>query len=138
MPNFYFHIPAYCFLLKVFCTNLKVSCCPLSKMLTNTDVVDSTSGKKKCFVIQDKSQRPSNAVFAVLLGGKTYKWHWPLPYMKEKMFFLEDWKLTASSIPLNIHTFYLVNSERISVFVWKIKICEFKVSSKEEHQINLD
>lgn len=39
-------------------------------MLTNTDVVDSTSGKKKCFVIQDKSQRPSNAIFAFLWGKK--------------------------------------------------------------------
>lgn len=42
-------------------------------MLTNTDVVDSTSGKKKCFVIQDKSQRPSNAIFAFFCvwGGET-------------------------------------------------------------------
>lgn len=36
-------------------------------MLTNTDVVDSTSEKN---FIQDKSQRPSNAVFAVFVGKK--------------------------------------------------------------------
>lgn len=41
-------------------------------MLTNTNVVDSTSDKTcfVCFFIQDKCQRASNVVFAVFVGEK--------------------------------------------------------------------
>lgn len=53
-------------------------------MLTNTDVVDSTSGKKKCFVIQDKSQRPSNAIFAFLWGKKNLQMILTLTLKEEK------------------------------------------------------
>lgn len=123
--------------LKVFCTNLKVSCCLLNKMLTNTDVVDSTSGKKNVLLYKIKA-KDLQMLFLLFFWGEKPTNDIDLYLTGRKKCFLEDWKLTASSIPLNIHTFYLVNSECISVFVWKIKICEFKVSSKEEHQINLD
>lgn len=124
--------------LKIFCTNLKVTWWRLSKMLTNTDVVDSTSGKKNVLLYKIKA-KDLQILFLLFCGGKKNPTNDIDFNLKgRKRCFLEDWKLTASSIPLNIHTFYLVNSECISVFVWKIKFCEFEVSPKEKHQINLD
>lgn len=59
--------------LKVFCTNLKVSCCPLSKMLTNTDVVDSTSGKKNVLLYKIKAKDLQMLFLLFFWGKKTYK-----------------------------------------------------------------
>lgn len=55
--------------LKVFCTNLKVSCCLLNKMLTNTDVVDSTSGKKNVLLYKIKA-KDLQMLFLLFFGGE--------------------------------------------------------------------
>lgn len=74
-------------------------------MLANTDVDSNSEKKMFFFFIQDKSQRPSNAVFAVFLGEKNPTNDIDFNLTGRKRCFLEDWKLNASSIPLNKNTF---------------------------------